>query len=367
MPPQSSHPPLNRELLAAYVAGNASHEVSQQIELAVSTDESMLRRLRDYRHIWEASAGLPIKVDAESAWTNVLVEVVRRKRWRARRLAGISAVTAAAAVASVIAFLVATPPSPSPSHTNNTVQGSGNEYATSNGERREIRLPDGTTVKLNVASRLRVPSSFVGGRDGEPGSARIVELEGEALFNVAHNSERAFRVRTRSADIKVLGTVFGVRSYPSSKTSTPTASGTGATPPETRVVVASGRVAVAAVTPNGGHAQVATLVAGDVASITPTGSATVDHPSNVSDQLAWTDGRLVFNNAPVREVVAELERWYNLRIEVRSAAVGTRVLTTTFVDKQPPTPTQLDDMAAAVGARIERTNGVIRFVSTSDK
>jgi hypothetical protein len=79
---------------------------------------------------------------------------------------------------------------------------SSGEYVTGTGEHRSIPLADGSTLTMSSRSRLRVRFSS-SGRD-------IELLEGEALFSVAHEAARPFRVHTRHAVVEALGTEFSV-------------------------------------------------------------------------------------------------------------------------------------------------------------
>lgn len=85
------------------------------------------------------------------------------------------------------------------------------QVATQNGSRTRTMLPDGTTVWLNAGSKIYYDNDFAG-------ATRDVKLEGEAYFDVVKNPGRPFIVHTGVIDIKVLGTVFNVRSYPAEKT-----------------------------------------------------------------------------------------------------------------------------------------------------
>ena len=74
------------------------------------------------------------------------------------------------------------------------------------GQRAELILPDSTKVWLNANSKLVYPSSFKEG-------IRQVELDGEAYFDVRHNGDNPFVVRTKSMNVTVLGTEFNVSAY----------------------------------------------------------------------------------------------------------------------------------------------------------
>lgn len=74
------------------------------------------------------------------------------------------------------------------------------------GQRAELTLPDSTKVWLNSLSKITYPTDF-------SRKSRSVELEGEAYFDVSHDSERPFIVKTQHLNIKVLGTEFNVIDY----------------------------------------------------------------------------------------------------------------------------------------------------------
>src|SRR5579863_965406 len=69
------------------------------------------------------------------------------------------------------------------------------------GAQKEMVLADGSKVWLDAGSELKYPPKFTG-------SERLVELSGEAFFDVAGNAERPFRVRIKDAEVEVLGTFF---------------------------------------------------------------------------------------------------------------------------------------------------------------
>lgn len=178
------------------------------------------------------------------------------------------------------------------------------EYVTKPGQRATIDLVDGTRVTLGVASTLRVRPFGA----SAPG-ARELFLEGEAVFDVAHDERRPFLVHAGGAVTEDLGTRFGVRAY----------AGDGVV----RVVVAEGQVALrAAAAPAGSGAL---LAAGDVGRIDSAGRALVEQGADTTAHLGWTGGRLVFRDAPVADVAAQLGRWYDVRVEVAPAVAGRRV------------------------------------------
>lgn len=80
------------------------------------------------------------------------------------------------------------------------------EYRAPFGKRREVLLSDGTKVWLAPASKIRTPVKF-------SGNTRAIELDGEALFDVARNKKKPFIVTTGKFNVEVLGTIFVVNAY----------------------------------------------------------------------------------------------------------------------------------------------------------
>jgi transmembrane sensor len=84
------------------------------------------------------------------------------------------------------------------------------EKTTVFGEKALFSFPDGTNITLNAESRLRYPDRF---GEGE----RIVYLEGEAYFDVSHDSNKAFIVHSGNLTTTVLGTIFNIKAFPNEK------------------------------------------------------------------------------------------------------------------------------------------------------
>lgn len=166
------------------------------------------------------------------------------------------------------------------------------EFTTTPGARAQLTLPDGSQVQLGPATRLRLPSDY-------GTTHRHVELDGEGYFVVAHDESRPFRVLSVGGIAEDLGTRFSVRDYRAAQG-------------DYRLVVAEGSVALRAAAQ--GDSTVVTLRAGDLATIDSDGVRAVSSGVSVERELAWTQGRLEFDDAPVDSTIAELSRWYGLDV-----------------------------------------------------
>jgi transmembrane sensor len=214
------------------------------------------------------------------------------------------------------------------------------EYTTAAGERRTVRLPDGSTVALGVSSTLRTRSGYGDG-------AREVELTGEALFTVDHDEARPFRVHVGGTVVEDLGTEFAIRSY---------AAGPGASA-ELRVAVSAGSVAVR----RGTSADTAVVLQPrDVATLDTAGALAVRRGVDVSPFTAFATGRLIFVDTPFRDVIAELERWYGVEIRVTDAAMLDRLYTATF--ERETLDAVLRTIALSLDVRFERNGNEVEFM-----
>lgn len=154
----------------------------------------------------------------------------------------------------------------------------------------QTRLPDGSMAWLNADSKLVYKESAAD-------STRLVELRGEALFEVKENPTRPFIVKAGSWSVKALGTSFNVRNYET----------------ETNPVVAllSGKVLVA----NRSDKDIALqLLPGEKAVMHNQTRQLEKQPFDPVYEVGWKDGILVFEHANFEQVRIKLERWYGVKI-----------------------------------------------------
>lgn len=167
------------------------------------------------------------------------------------------------------------------------------EKSTQTGQKLTIYLSDGSKVKLNYNSTIRYPKTFTD-------SNRVVMLQGEAFFEVAHDTSRPFRVITSQINTEVLGTTFNVQAYPESKT--------------TDVVLVTGKVSV---TSSGVQRQNYVLSPGQAAAYDKKSSALGVSAIDVTKATAWKDGIILFEKASQQEVFERLGNWYGVEFELQ--------------------------------------------------
>ncbi|GAB2703314.1 hypothetical protein GCM10027037_31350 [Mucilaginibacter koreensis] len=166
------------------------------------------------------------------------------------------------------------------------------ELAAANGQISQVTLGDGTQVWLNSGSRLRYPEEF-------RGNTREVSLQGEAFFEVKHNASQPFLVHSGKLVTQVLGTSFNVKAY--------------ATDPVMKVDVVTGKVGV--INKVQKTAQTIFLTANQEAVYD------IKHAQLRKNEVAegvvlssWKDGKLVFKNQLLPEVLNALQRRFSIRL-----------------------------------------------------
>lgn len=189
------------------------------------------------------------------------------------------------------------------------------QWSTRKGERRSVSLSEGSVLELNTDTQAAV--AFFEDR-------RVVTLtRGEALFDVRPDAARPFFVEAGPATVQVAGTRFNVRR----------------TAQDVHVVVEQGVVEV-----RGGpwwHRSRNVLSAGQGTLVDAEGRQPAAQAVNLSAELAWVNGRLVFRNAPLAAVVDELNRYLTQPVRLANERVGRLRLTASF---------KLDDPAGIVEA-----------------
>ncbi|HCW50204.1 MAG TPA: iron dicitrate transport regulator FecR [Brevundimonas sp.] len=174
-------------------------------------------------------------------------------------------------------------------------------YEAGIGERRTLTLADGSHVTLDTGSRIEVRLSR------ETRTIRL--LEGQALFDVAPDTERPFQVQAGATRITALGTLFDVR-----------LAGRGA-----RVVLVEGRVAVSEQRSNDRRW---TLTPGQQINTAAPTPAVGD--VDTAKAMAWTQGRLVFEHTTIRAAVAEANRYNRRPLVLEDLALQNEQISGTF-------------------------------------
>lgn len=183
-----------------------------------------------------------------------------------------------------------------------------------NGVKREITLPDSSTIYLNSGSSVSIPSDF-------GNKTREISFTGEAFFIIKHNPNKPFTLRTGKLQIADIGTSFDVKAYPEDR--------------QISVGVETGSVAVEKKLAAGKY----TVLAGAMTQ----NQQLIYNKTNDSHTLgkipsaniaAWHNNQLRFDNASFAEIAGQLERWYNVSVTLNGPEAQGRRYTISF-DNEP--------------------------------
>jgi len=161
-----------------------------------------------------------------------------------------------------------------------------NTLSTANGETYRVRLPDGSLVWLNATSSLTFSSNL------NEGGRRRVKLIGEGYFEVTKDKDHPFIVESSDQEVEVLGTHFNINAY------------------QDEDIIKT------------------TLIEGSVKIITPklqkmllpgheavkSGNDIQVYSVKAEQAAAWKDGRFVFDNKKIGDIMKMIERWYNVQV-----------------------------------------------------
>lgn len=167
-----------------------------------------------------------------------------------------------------------------------SIAGQINTLSTAKGETYKVRLPDGTQVWLNAATKLMYTTNLV--KNGK----RVVQLDGEAYFEVSKDKKHPFVVESKGQFVEVLGTHFNINAYQDE--------------PQTTTTLLEGSVKV--------------NVNGKMQLIKP-GQQTVNNGGklkvnevNLDDITDWIDGDFYLNHVDFKTAMRKIARWYDVEI-----------------------------------------------------
>lgn len=214
-----------------------------------------------------------------------------------RRLLAIAAAIAIPLMAAVWLFR------PTPAPTMMMAQ-------TTTDETKIINLKDGTTITLNENSTLSYPETFAT-------NDRQVILNGEAYFEVESDPTRPFEVQTAKASVKVLGTVFNVRSIE--------------TEDKIKVSVEEGKVQFSSTLIGKG----VILTKGEEGTYDLTKSEITEAKVNNKNASAWKTKNLTYKNVPLKTVLADLAEQFKVKTTITNAVMQDCKLTASFIKATP--------------------------------
>ncbi|MGK9125165.1 FecR domain-containing protein [Olivibacter sp. SA151] len=165
--------------------------------------------------------------------------------------------------------------------------GAFNTLSTAKGETYQVRLPDSSTVWLNAASSITYTTNLL------TNGKRMVQLQGEAYFQIAKNKKYPFVVKSKNQQVEVLGTSFNVNAY--------------ADEPIVETTLLEGSIRISSI-----KIKAINLKPGEQA--LHNGHAIKVGKANLESIMDWKNGEIVLNDVDLKTALRKIARWYNIEV-----------------------------------------------------
>lgn len=280
---------MNQEELRKYIEGKSTQSERECVVKWLDESPDNMQELLLLRTVYDSVSWNYRPLEVLSDISKPEVEIGSTKKYTLfKQLAKYAAVFAIAVLASYIYYANKETKPQSPfllSSVNST-----------EGQRVELILSDGSKVWLNANSNISFPQHF-------SESTRDVYLNGEAYFDVTHDEDRKFIVHTSDYEVIVHGTEFNVRAYNKEK----------AVSFETSLL--DGSVEINSIKGNTKNILIPNQ------KFISNGDGEIVEMIADTDEFMWKDGIISFNNLSVSEIFAKVELYYNVKFDVKNRAV----------------------------------------------
>jgi ferric-dicitrate binding protein FerR (iron transport regulator) len=288
------------DLIINYLSGEFSEEDERKLNDLIKSESEVKNYYDQIKTIWETDAKSFPKPDLEKAWLKVKdkIENVNLDSDRINpldkqfRLSSWWFDSKLLRIAAVFLIMIISIYMLIQFYNNSNYK--LNEIIVANTKMEKLTLPDGTQLTLDAGSSFLYPMQFVDDK-------REVYLDGEGYFDVTPNTKNPFIIKTNDAVIQVIGTKFNVRAWKESNKIT--------------VAVTEGKVSFKPKNINDPQAEVK-ISNSQVSEMKKNGFPTLPRETDINIHLAWINREMYFQSVPLKEVLDQLERWYNLKFEL---------------------------------------------------
>lgn len=335
---------IKTKMLLRYLSGKSNETENEVIQNRMESNVQLRKLIEVLQFIWGINRKPIPKQDVEAAWLKfqdrVMTESAAKKSSAYRpvfhprptrlaatlRVAVISLILVVGGYYFIQEYV--------PLNTQGEIQ-----YTTirvDKGERRRVTLPDGTRIMMDAGSEITFAESFL--------SERVLSLQGEAYFEVAPDANNPFSVKANHALVQVLGTKFNVRAWGEAS--------------RVEVAVTEGKVAVKNCDMDVSSSVL--LGQGDFSLVKKDDDPTQPQQVNIEAHLGWMHNVIDFKDVKIREVFAQLERWYNFEITIDDTSFLSQRMTIHV------NPSNVDEVLELISVLtktdIQRDGKQIRFI-----
>lgn len=274
-------------IIQKYLQGKSSEDENQQLHHWIQQSPENKKRLFAEKDIWDTCE---FHSNLKKYETNPELELLKKriKVVRQRNSVNLKQILQMAAILTIAFGLGWASQYISFTENKQTVEVSKQEIFVPKGQVNQVFLADGTRIWINSETKVTVPSVFAA-------NERVVQLSGEAFFEVAKDKNRPFKVEVKGQQIEVFGTTFNVRAYDSSNKI------------ETTLETGSIQLKI-------GN-QNTLLNPGEQSLFDKTNNQLTVKKVDPLNFSSWKDGRFEFQNEDLMDVFKVVERWYDVDID----------------------------------------------------
>jgi ferric-dicitrate binding protein FerR (iron transport regulator) len=314
---------MEQEILIRYIGNHATPEEVKAVNDWSAADGANQKELEDLYMIIQTTerARVMRQIDVEKS-LSMCKRTIKERTIKKKRIYLFQTVQRVAAVLLVPALVLSLVLATRSSANTQFVEVHSNPGVVS-----AFELPDGSKIWLNSGGSLRYPTDF-------DGDERLVELTGEAYFEVMKNPNKPFIVQASNKySVRVLGTSFNVSAYDDDNCiETTLVEGSV----ELNIKGASGKLVKQLLKPNEKSYY---SKKGNKLSITEV---------DTNFDTAWRDGELKFKATPMLKVLKALERHYNVSFDIENEEIVQSEITANFKDEQLPQVLEYLQLAAGI-------------------
>ncbi|MBS1665324.1 MAG: FecR domain-containing protein [Bacteroidetes bacterium] len=309
-------------LIAKKLAGEATSAELQELEDLLRNNPELYYPLQTVADLWMHNSPED-KKQAEEAFNRHLDRmetlhidysaseeyIFQEEKKSIFRRKSFYALPAVAATVLLVWFFSRPKPSTAQPETKPVIKTSS-ELIANTGSRKHLTLTDGTLVWLNAGSKINYDKNFTNG-------FREITLVGEAFFDVAPNPEHPFIIHTKSMDIRVLGTSFNIKSYPSDRTTEATLLKGSIevsihNRPKDKIILKPNEKLV--ISNEDTLQQISHRKDLQSASLVVIRKPTYEEHSGAMIETSWVDNKLIFQDEKFEDLAIKMERWYGVTI-----------------------------------------------------
>lgn len=302
---------FNTQLVEKYLNGTASAEEAEKVLDWFETERGqqyLEQRFETDAREFGFAEDLSETPQAQTKTQNIFPKTSSSSKKRYRR----GSVWAVAASIAFLISLMSVLQVYTDTFVSKTEQDQTKVYQTVSNEHQIITLSDGTRIRLNENTEIIID-------DFRKKDKRIVTLDGEAFFEVAHNPSKPFQVRSAKGLITVLGTAFNVKTSNSSRKLL-------------IVAVSEGQVSLKQNEENF-SAREKILSKNEIGLLDTDTNTITKEIADVNNYFTWMHGRVIYNKTPFKDVLKQLNHIYQIQNNVTDEELYDLTLTADFSER----------------------------------